>query len=697
MTKRALITGITGMVGSHLADFLLENTDWDIYGMCRWRSPLDNVEHLLDRANKGDRLFFVSGNLLDSFSLAKAINEAKPDYVFHLAAQSYPRVSFDAPIETLDTNILGTCRLLEVIESNLDIDPIIHICSSSEVYGRVSVDKLPINESCSFHGASPYAISKIGTDHVAKYYQEAYGMKILITRMFTHSVSRWTPVILRDTKSGLIDIKYISEIRSAQKVGGYLSGKRLDDGTQIWGMSRSDLEVWNENKWTKIKHLSCHPINDVKMLCVTTRCGVIHSTSNHSIIGGDRKPVEAKKLKKGDVVLTTSLPVVDITEVPEDLAWLYGFFVAEGCMPLNHLKKRLKTIKIANTKIELIERSKKILLKYLGADSTITSDKKGMFNLQVKKPEKFMKYFDDCYASDRNKRIPKIILNANNKTKLAFLRGFNVGDGCTGGKRNDVSAREYIASEFYSFKTKSPLVASGLCFLIESVLKVNYRIHTEYRDNKMYYEIRCHKQTESKRGNQFIKPGNEIIDVREIFYEGEVWDFETENHWFNAGIGNIIVHNTGARRGDIFVESTFAKQIAMIEQGLIDPIIKVGNLDSLRTWADVRDAVRAYFLLVTSDPQFGECYNIGGAYSCTVGEMLRFLINESDLEVRDKISIEVDIERLRPLDADLQVPDTSKFTNHTGWKPIYSFASTMKSLLDYWRDRIKTKGAYLTR
>ena len=133
----AMITGITGMVGSHLADYLLAHTGWEIYGMCRWRSPQDNVRHLLRRAEKKDRLHFIYGDLKDSFSLQKALTEAKPDYVFHLAAQSYPRTSFDAPLDTLDTNILGTARLLEAIRA-CGLNPIIHVCSSSEVYGRVS-------------------------------------------------------------------------------------------------------------------------------------------------------------------------------------------------------------------------------------------------------------------------------------------------------------------------------------------------------------------------------------------------------------------------------------------------------------------------------------------------------------------------------------------------------------------------------
>jgi len=335
--KRALITGITGMVGSHLADFLLEHTDWDIYGMCRWRSPLDNVQHLLDRVNNQDRLYFVDGDLLDQVSLQRVVGEVCPDYIFHLAAQSYPKTSFTSPLQTLDTNILGTMRLLEAVKSESLMNPIIHVCASSEVYGRVPKEMLPINENCQYHPASPYAISKIGTDLIGKFYAEAYGMMTVMTRMFTH---------------------------------------------------------------------------------------------------------------------------------------------------------------------------------------------------------------------------------------------------------------------------------------------------------------------------------------------------------------------TGPRRGDVFAESTFAKQIAMIEQGLIPPIVKVGNLNSMRTWSDVRDAVRAYYMLVTMKPIAGQCYNIGGEYSCTVGDMLNYLISISTCK---DIKVEVAMDRIRPLDADLQIPDTTKFRNHTGWKPEIPFEKTMTDLLNYWRERIRLQGCYLTR
>ena len=126
----------------------------------------------------------------------------------------------------------------------------------------------------------------------------------------------------------------------------------------------------------------------------------------------------------------------------------------------------------------------------------------------------------------------------------------------------------------------------------------------------------------------------------------------------------------------------------MIEQNLLDPVIKVGNLKSKRTWSDVRDAVKAYYMLVTENPTAGEYYNIGGTFSCTVREMLDYLLSLSTVK---NIKVEVDPDRLRPIDADLQVPDTKKFQAHTGWSPEIPFEKTLileklriTSKIDFW-------------
>ena len=322
---RALISGVAGMVGSHLAEYLFDNTDWDIVGTMRWNDPIDNLEELSDRINRKDRISIVYADLNDAWSMRSAVNGV--DYIFHLAAQSYPKTSFDIPSETLQTNIIGTLNLLEAVRQEA-AEAWVHVCSSSEVYGRVPRELIPIKEDCPFYPASPYSISKVGTDLLGKFYADAYGLRVVTTRMFTH---------------------------------------------------------------------------------------------------------------------------------------------------------------------------------------------------------------------------------------------------------------------------------------------------------------------------------------------------------------------TGPRRGDVFAESSFAKQIAMIEAGMVPPVVKVGNLKSLRTIADVRDAVRAYHMLLTVNPIPGEVYNIGGEHTCTVGDILDFLLSLSP----GKIKIEVDPERLRPVDADLQIPDCSKFIRHTGWRPQIGFATTMNDLLEYWRDLVK--------
>jgi GDP-D-mannose dehydratase len=148
--------------------------------------------------------------------------------------------------------------------------------------------------------------------------------------------------------------------------------------------------------------------------------------------------------------------------------------------------------------------------------------------------------------------------------------------------------------------------------------------------------------------------------------------------------------HTGPRRGDVFAESTFAKQIALIEAGLLPPVVQVGNLDSLRTIADVRDAVRAYHMLLTIKPVAGAYYNIGGTHQTTVREILDSFLALSPK--KDEIRIEIDPARLRPIDADLQVPDTTKFRRHTGWAPEIPYERTIGDLLDYWRKRVSREG-----
>lgn len=225
-TPRALISGITGFVGSHLAEYLLDNTDWDIVGSMRWNDPIDNLEGLADRINRKDRISIVYADLNDAWSMRSVVKGV--DYIFHLAAQSYPKTSFNIPSETLQTNIIGTLNLLEAVRYEAP-EAWVHVCSSSEVYGRVPRELIPIKEDCPFHPASPYAISKAGTDLLARHYAEAYGMNIQITRMGTHTGPRRGDVFMESTFAKQIALAEVGKIAPVIKHGNLDSLRTIAD------------------------------------------------------------------------------------------------------------------------------------------------------------------------------------------------------------------------------------------------------------------------------------------------------------------------------------------------------------------------------------------------------------------------------------------------------------------------------------
>ncbi|MEK7615669.1 MAG: GDP-mannose 4,6-dehydratase [Patescibacteria group bacterium] len=186
--SKVLITGITGFVGSHLADYIIAfHREIDIVGLARWRSPKNNIKHILNNVT------LEYGDLTDLSSLRRVFAKHRPKYIFHLAAQSYVDFSFLAPISTMESNVIGTANLLEAVrelKASSAYDPVIHICSSSEVYGQVQKHEVPITEDNPFRPASPYAVSKVGEDMLALQYWLSWKIKTIRTRMFTHTGPR---------------------------------------------------------------------------------------------------------------------------------------------------------------------------------------------------------------------------------------------------------------------------------------------------------------------------------------------------------------------------------------------------------------------------------------------------------------------------------------------------------------------------
>ena len=181
---KALITGITGFAGSHLAEYLLaEHPDVEVYGTFRWRSRMENVEHLRNR------IHLVETDLRDSTSVLAALDKSRPDYIFHLAAQSFVPASWSAPNETLTTNISGQTNIFEAIRV-LRLDPVVQIACSSEQYGMVLPHETPIKETNPLRPLSPYAVSKMAQDFLGYQYFQSYGLKVVRTRGFNHTGPR---------------------------------------------------------------------------------------------------------------------------------------------------------------------------------------------------------------------------------------------------------------------------------------------------------------------------------------------------------------------------------------------------------------------------------------------------------------------------------------------------------------------------
>ncbi|MBD3180161.1 MAG: NAD-dependent epimerase/dehydratase family protein [Candidatus Latescibacteria bacterium] len=202
---RVLITGITGFAGSHLADLCLEKSDIELFGIIRWRSRTENIEHIWDR------LQLLECDLRDANSTRDVVEKISPDYIFHLAAQSFVPTSWNAPSESLSTNILGELNLFEAVRK-AGLSCRIQIACSSEEYGLVAEEELPIRESNPFRPLSPYGVSKVGQDMLGYQYYKSYGMEIVRTRGFNHTGPRRGPVFVCSDFA-----RQITEIESGRK------------------------------------------------------------------------------------------------------------------------------------------------------------------------------------------------------------------------------------------------------------------------------------------------------------------------------------------------------------------------------------------------------------------------------------------------------------------------------------------------
>jgi GDP-4-dehydro-6-deoxy-D-mannose reductase len=236
---RCLITGCEGFIGSHLADLLVAK-GLEIHGMAY--DDVANIEHL-----KG-RIAILEGDLKDSGRVQAIISQARPDIVFHLAAQSFVSVSWEDPEETLRTNVLGTFHLLDGLRS-AGLEPTIVVVGSSSVHGPCAETEMPLKEGHEFRPTSMYAVSKVAEDMLGHFYWKVYGMRVIRVRPFNMTGPRKTGDACSDFAKGIVEIerglREILEVGNLETVRDFTDGR--DAVRAAWILAEKGVpgEVYN--------------------------------------------------------------------------------------------------------------------------------------------------------------------------------------------------------------------------------------------------------------------------------------------------------------------------------------------------------------------------------------------------------------------------------------------------------------------
>jgi len=649
MKKTALLTGINGQDGSYLAELLLSK-GYIVHGIIRSSSVSNSrIDHILDK------IILHFSDLAETANLVDLMYSLNPDEVYALGAQSHVKISFEVPEFTSDITGIGTLRLLEAIRK---------ACPKARFYQAGSSEQFgsslpPQNESTLFKPESPYAVAKIFSYHMVHVYRKAYGLFATNGLLFNHeSILYESPLIIKDDNN-LIDVLPIGDIFKSHRWEGILDYYKKCD-------------VWNGLEFTKIIGGTSYQEKNKPMKLVQTVSSCYEATLDHVAFDENDNEIYTSDWKIGDNVFDISYPSQNTTLSSDTkLAMFLGFVCGDGSIS-------------EGTEIRLTGCDKEELVVYGDMFSSLygiqyklsncgpgqyENCKNDIWSLKFNCPKTLCQWLRSLlYTKNKEKRVPKYILNSSIEIKKAFFDGYYAADGRKKGNE------QY---EYKGFTTSSATLCLGLIYIFKSFSIQRPKVKCEYRDGKRYYYT-CFTtdKIDCKFGKGVTKNRNEIINIIDTS-GNEFFDIQTESKTFATGPNLFKVHNS-ERRGENFVTRKITRAATRIKLGLQDKLT-LGNIDAHRDWGHARDYVRAMWMMLqhTEPDDFVVCS--GSAHS--VRDFLEIAFNKLDLDPYKYL--EIDKNLFRPSEVDYLCGDSTKIKNILGWEPEISFADMVSLMIDY--------------
>lgn len=664
MTKKALITGITGQDGSYLAELLLSK-GYEVHGLIRRASTFntERIDHLYrDPHDPGVRLFLHFGDLTDGTNLRRIIEKIQPHEIYNLGAQSHVKVSFDQPEYTADVDATGTLRLLEAARdyrNHSGVEVRIYQAGSSEMFGA---SPPPQSEATPFHPRSPYAVSKVAAFWYGVNYREAYDLFVANGILFNHEcIADTTPLIVR--RDGSVQVERVVD----------LVALRLK-GASVQTFEPEGLEVWDGRQWTPVRAITAtrrrRDERHHALHAIEARGGIVTVTGHHRMLREDRSEVAAVEVAAGDrLALAEAVPEAPGWVVlSAELAELLGYLAADGYVPSRG------SLQFTNNDPALRERVADLWRRVFmgtardarGVSGWRREEAVGQLYLNGGAPLcEWLRA--QLYTDDGHKRVPPLVLNAPLRIQEAFLDAYYAGDGLKAGNGK-------------SIKTNSEVLALGLWWLYR-LRGARIAVYAERRGAKTYYQLNLGKPDDGTpaKGSHLRRP---LAEVRRVVQEGVpesewVFDLETQSGVFCAGVGGLVVHNS-PRRGETFVTRKITRAATRIKLGLQEKLY-LGNLDARRDWGFAGDYVEAMWRMLQHDTP--DDFVVATGRSHSVRDFVVAVFDRLELDWERYVAF--DPRYLRPSEVDALEGDASKARSVLGWEPKVDFDALVERMVEH--------------